>query len=102
MLEIFIVDYLLHIVGADAKKKGLSVSRWKAYTLFTWIGLELAGICMSLFLFGELTVAGLLIAYLLPILGNVLLRQNLKKYPDLLEDNLFGPDSLELLPIIVY
>jgi len=101
MLEFFFVSHLMSSTGEMAAKRGLSVKRWKIYAALCWIVFEILGIIISLYLFGELNIPGLLIAYVLPALAHFLLRWQLGKYPDVtIWLHEVGTESQELLMLI--
>lgn len=101
MLEFFFVSHLMSGMGEMAAERGLSVRRWKTYTALCWIVFEILGIIISLYLFGELNIPGLLIAYALPALVCLLLRWQLSKYPDVtIWLHEISAESQELLMLI--
>jgi len=100
MLEIFLVGYLGRTLGTLALQKGLNERRWKTYTILLWIALEIAGILMNAYLFGEFTLYSIFLIYGPPALGYLVLRLNLKKRPDVMNDwiNQIGIDTTDPLP----
>lgn len=100
MLEIFIVGYLARNISALSIQKGLKGNRWKAYAILLWIGLELIGLMANFVLFGGFTLFSVLLIYGLPTVGYLVLRQNLKNRPDVMDDwiSQIGTDSADPLP----
>lgn len=102
MLEIFILISLSRNMGALAQQKGLSASRWKRYTVLTWIALEILGFIPAFLFFNGSFLALTLFGYGLATIGYFSLRMNLKKRPDAnaMHEwiNEIGTDSKEPLP----
>jgi hypothetical protein len=60
MIEIIALIFILRSVGATAKQKGLSVSRWRWYTIAAWFGFEIPGLLIGYMINHNLYMANLL------------------------------------------
>jgi len=89
MLEIIALIFLTKNIGALAQKKGLKPGTWKLYTVLCWFGAEVIGVILGMVILGE---EALLLAVLLglgcAVASYFILKANLNKRPDAMEDEI--------------
>lgn len=82
MLEVIALYFLSKRIGLLAEQKGENPTRWKWYTIFTWIGAEIVGVLVGMLIWGQnmymLELAGVGFA----IAGYFTLREALLKKDD--------------------
>ena len=85
MLEIIALIFLCKKIGNTAKQKGLKPGLWKLITVVTWLGFEMAGAILGIFLFGfnKNNLWGLMaFAIICAFGGYLLVKAGLDKRPD--------------------
>jgi hypothetical protein len=85
MLEIFILIFLCKKIGEIAVLKGENPTRWKWYTVLSWISFEIMGSIVGIMLFGidMNNLIGLMAFALISAFGGYLLiRKKLESKPD--------------------
>lgn len=89
MLEIIALIFLTKNIGALAQRKGLKPGTWKLYTVLFWFGAEIVGAVLGVVLLGE---EAMLLAVLIGLgcaVGSYfVLKANLNKRPDAMEDDI--------------
>ncbi|MFT3979325.1 MAG: hypothetical protein QM687_02570 [Ferruginibacter sp.] len=89
MLEIIALIFLTRKVGDIAGRKGLPPGRWKLYTVLAWFGCEIVGFFLGTMLFGQNNLIALMLFALFCAFGGYLLvKYNLDKHPDTMEDDI--------------
>jgi len=89
MLEIIALIFLTREIGKIAADKGLKPGTWKIYTVLAWIAGEFIGAIIGVLIFGTSNIFSIeLVAIAGAVTGYVVLKANLKKKPDLLDDDI--------------
>ncbi|HEY8687761.1 MAG TPA: hypothetical protein VIM07_00890 [Chitinophagaceae bacterium] len=89
MLEIIALIFLAKEIGKIAATKGLKSSTWKLYFVLAWIAGEFVGAIIGVLIFGTNNIISVeLVAVAGAVTGYVILKANLKKKPDLLDDDI--------------
>lgn len=89
MIEIIALIILTRQIGALATRKGLRPGRWQLYTVLSWLAGEFAGAIIGVMIFGtDNLLSVLLVALAGAITGFIILKRNLSKRPDILEDDI--------------
>jgi hypothetical protein len=87
MLEVIALIFLTREIGRLADKKGLRPPTWKLYTVLAWIAGEFVGAVIGVLIFGaENLFSVILVAIAGAITGYVLIKANLSKRPDVIDD----------------
>jgi uncharacterized membrane protein len=87
MLEIIALIFLTKEIGRLADRKGLRSRTWKLYTVLAWIAGEFAGAVIGVLMFGpENLFSVVLIAIAGAITGYFIIKANLSKRPDVIDD----------------
>ncbi len=81
MIEILALIFLTRKIGDKAALKGLSVSRWKLFTILAWFGAEIAGIVLGILISGDL-MSAMGIGLLCAVGGYLVVKYNIDKHPD--------------------
>lgn len=89
MLEIIALIFLAKQIGNIAAAKGLKPGLWKLYFVLAWIAGEFVGAIIGIMIFGTGNIISIeLVAVAGAITGYVIIKSNLAKKPDLLEDDI--------------
>jgi outer membrane lipoprotein SlyB len=89
MLEIIALIFLTKEIGKIAVEKGLKPAPWKLYTVLAWIAGEIAGGIIGILIFGgNNLVSAALVAIGGAITGYLILKTNLSKRPDEMDDDI--------------
>ena len=89
MLEIIALIFLTREIGKIAADKGLKPGTWKIYTVLAWIAGDFIGAIIGVLIFGTSNIFSIeLVAIAGAVTGYVVLKANLKKKPDLLDDDI--------------
>ena len=89
MIEIIALILLTAQMGRLATQKGLKPGPWKLYTVLAWIAGEFIGAVIGVMMFGtDNIISVMLIALAGAITGFLVLKRNLTKRPDVLEDDI--------------
>jgi len=89
MLEIIALILLAKEIGKIAYAKGLKPGTWKLYFVLAWIAGEFVGAIIGFLIFGTNNIISVeLVAVAGALTGYVLLKANLKKKPDLMDDDI--------------
>ena len=89
MLEIIALIFLAKEIGKIAAAKGLKPGTWKLYLILAWIAGEFVGAIIGIMIFGTNNIISVeLVAVAGAVTGYVVLKANLKKKPDLLDDDI--------------
>ena len=87
MLEIIALIFLTRQIGAIAVSKGLKPGTWKIFTILAWISGELVGAFAGLLIFGPYNfVSIMLVAIAGAVTGYFIIKANLSKRPDAIDD----------------
>jgi hypothetical protein len=89
MLEIIALIFLAKEIGRIAVDKGLKPGTWKLYMVLAWIAGEFVGAVIGVLIFGvDNLISVELVAVTGAITGYIILKNNLSKKPDLLDDDI--------------
>ena len=89
MLEIIALIFLTREIGKIAADKGLKPGTWKIYTVLAWIAGEFIGAIIGVLIFGTNNFFSVvLVAITGAVTGYFILKANLSKRPDLLDDDI--------------
>jgi outer membrane lipoprotein SlyB len=89
MLEIIALIFLTREIGKIAADKGLKPGTWKIYTVLAWIAGEFIGAIIGVLIFGTNNFFSVvLVAIAGAVTGYLILKANLSKRPDLLDDDI--------------
>jgi len=89
MLEIIALIFLTREIGKIAADKGLKPGTWKIYTVLAWIAGEFIGAIIGVLIFGTNNFwSVVLVAIAGAVTGYLILKANLSKRPDLLDDDI--------------
>ncbi|HEV8079100.1 MAG TPA: hypothetical protein VGP43_00195 [Chitinophagaceae bacterium] len=89
MLEIIALFFLTKEIGKIAKAKGLKPGRWQLYTVLAWLAGEIVGGIVGILIFGGNNLVSVaLVAIGGAFAGYHILKANLSKRPDALEDDI--------------
>jgi hypothetical protein len=89
MLEIIALIFLTREIGKIAADKGLKPGTWKIYTVLAWIAGEFIGAIIGVLIFGTNNFFSIvLVAIAGAVTGYLILKANLSKRPDLLDDDI--------------
>ncbi len=87
MLDIIILIFLVINIGKLAKKKGLSILKWRFQLVMTWMGAELFGGIIGFVIFGKDNLFSiLLIAITCAVSTYFMLTNYLNKLPDVVDE----------------
>lgn len=87
MLDIIILIFLVINIGKLAKKKGLSILKWRFKLVMTWMGAELFGGIIGFVIFGKDNLFSiLLIAIACAVSTYFMLTNYLNKLPDVVDE----------------
>lgn len=93
MLDIIILYFLANQIGKLALQKGEPAGRWKFYTVLAWIAGGILGIIIALLGFGfEDKLKLVLVYYPFAIAGYHIVRNTLRRKPDVLDLDSLGSD----------
>ena len=87
MIEIIALIFLTREIGRIADKKGLKPGTWKIYTVLAWIAGEFVGVIIGLLIFridNFFSIA--LVAIAGAITGYLIIKANLSKRPDAIDE----------------
>lgn len=99
MLEIIALVFLTKNIGALAAQKGLKPGTWKLYTVLAWFGAEIAGVVFGLIAFGEDGMFGaILLGLALAVASYFVLKANLQKKPDTMDEDINRIGVSDLYP----
>lgn len=99
MLEIIALILLTRKIGEIAIQKGLKPGTWKLYTVLGWFGGEILGIVIGLVAFGQQNIVGAVLLGLACAVGSFfLIRANLSKRPDIMDDDIDQIGVKDLYP----
>jgi hypothetical protein len=89
MLEIIALIFLTKEMGKIAAEKGLKPVTWKIYTVLAWVLGEIIGGIIGLYMFGlNNWISVALVAIGGAITGYLILKSNLSKRPDVMDDDI--------------
>jgi uncharacterized membrane protein YfcA len=91
MIEIIILAFLVFHVGNKARKKGQHVLKWRILMVVAWIAAEFLGLMLGVLLLGfstENLVNLMLIGLVSAIGGYLIIKYNLDKIPDTVNDDI--------------
>lgn len=89
MLEIIALIFLAKQIGNIAATKGLKPGLWKLYFVLAWIAGEFVGAIIGIMIFGTGNIISIeLVAVAGAVTGYVIIKANLAKKPDLLDDDI--------------
>ena len=89
MLEIIALIFLTKEMGKIAAEKGLKPVTWKIYTVLAWLLGEIIGGIIGLYMFGlNNWISVALVAIGGAITGYLILKSNLSKRPDVMDDDI--------------
>lgn len=89
MLEIIALIFLAKEIGRIAGDKGLQPGRWKLYMVLAWIAGEFVGAIIGIMIFGMNNIISVeLVAVAGAVTGYLIIKSNLSKRPDLLDDDI--------------
>lgn len=89
MLEIIALIFLAKQIGSIAATKGLKPGLWKLYFVLAWIAGEFVGAIIGIMIFGTGNIISIeLVAVAGAVTGYVIIKANLAKKPDLLDDDI--------------
>jgi hypothetical protein len=89
MLEIIALIFLTKNMGALAVQKGLKPGTWKLYTVLCWFGAEIVGAVLGFLIFGEEGMFGaILLGLACAVASYFILKANLQKKPDSMDDDI--------------
>ncbi|MEP6712249.1 MAG: hypothetical protein ABJA37_07535 [Ferruginibacter sp.] len=89
MIEIIALFILTRQIGEMARRKGLSILRWKLYLIAAWFVAEIIGFIIAFKLFGKENLLGLMLVGLVSAFGGYLfIRAQLLKMPDSIDDDI--------------
>ena len=89
MLEIIALIFLAKEIGKIAAAKGLKPGTWKLYFVLAWIAGEFIGAIIGVLIFGTNNFwSVVLVAIAGAVTGYLILKANLSKRPDLLDDDI--------------
>jgi hypothetical protein len=89
MLEIIALFFLCKQMGRVAKQKGQSAGKWKLFTVLGWFAAEITGFIAGAVIFGTNNLIGLaLLALVSAVGGYLLVKAQLDKLPDEMEDEI--------------
>lgn len=99
MLEIIALIFLTKKIGALAEQKGLKPGTWKLYTVLCWFGCEILGAIIGIALLGqENMILGVLIGLGCAVGSYFVLKANLSKKPDAVDDDINRIGVSDLYP----
>jgi len=83
MIEIIVLIFLTREIGHLALQKGLHKNRWKLYTVLGWIGMEILGVIIGVFIFGQDNLFSvMMVGIAFALASYYILKANLNKRPD--------------------
>jgi len=89
MLEIIALIFLTSEMGKIAAEKGLKPLTWKIYTVLAWVLGEIIGGIIGIYMFGgNNLISAALVAIGGAITGYLILKSNLSKRPDVMDDDI--------------
>ena len=89
MVEIIALIFLTRQIGELAVRKGEKSMPWKLYTVLAWFCFEIAGVAMSMAIFGTHNIIGIMLLGIVSAFGGYLLvRAQLLKKPDFYDDDI--------------
>lgn len=97
MIEIIVLVFLTIHMGKIAARKGLKPGTWRLYTVLSWLGGEIVGVIIGLFIFDKANIISLMLMGIAGALGGYfIIKSALDKKPDNMDDdiNRIGVDDL--------
>ncbi|MEO8764732.1 MAG: hypothetical protein ABI416_10615 [Ginsengibacter sp.] len=89
MIEIIVLIFLTKEVGKIAHEKGLKPVTWKIYTILGWILSEIIGVFIGIMIFGQDNLVSIiLVGLLFAVTSYFIIKAQLRKFPDLLDDDI--------------
>ena len=89
LLDIIALIFLTREIGKIAAGKGLKTLTWKIYTVLAWFAGEFIGAIIGVLIFGTSNfISVVLVAITGAVTGYFILKANLSKRPDLLDDDI--------------
>ena len=87
-MDIIILIFLAYEIGKLAKRKGLSVLKWRFNLVIAWIGGEILGLFFGICFFGlDNVISWILLAIGFAGTSYILIKNYLIKLPDVISDD---------------
>lgn len=87
-MDIIILIFLAYEIGKLAKRKGLSVLKWRFNLVIAWIGSEILGLFFGIGFFGlDNVISWILLAIGFAGTSYILIKNYLIKLPDVISDD---------------
>lgn len=87
MLEIIALIFLTRKIGRTAREKGLPAGRWQLYNVLAWIGAELIGYGVSMYLTDASIPMAMLTGFAFAFGGYLLVKYLLDRTPANMDNN---------------
>jgi hypothetical protein len=98
MIEIIVLIFLAIHIGKIAARKGLKPGTWRLYCVLCWLAGEFAGAIAGAMIFGQDLISMMLMGLGGAIGGYLILKNNLDKKPDSIDDDINKIGSNDLRP----
>ena len=99
LLDIIALIFITRYVGKLAIQKGLKPGSWKAYTIFSWFGIQIIGLIAGILLLNSRDIIGLqLLGWICSVGSLLVIRYILLNKPNITPDeevNRVGVDDLK-------